>query len=170
MKIKYTIENYDSEWINKFQQIKTNLEKIFGSKAVDIQHVGSTSVPGMKAKPLIDILVIAKQWEDFEKEKSEMIKLGYQLRLNVLTPDSLLFEKVLDNHKIENVHVFKQGAEKIKEFLDIRDYLRIHPEMAEIYGNLKKELLAKYPDDYFAYREGKQDFLGELKRLAHEWR
>jgi GrpB-like predicted nucleotidyltransferase (UPF0157 family) len=167
---KYTIEEYNPEWAKKFQEIKLVLEKIFKDKFTVIEHVGSTSIPGLKAKPLIDVLAIVEHWEDFEKEKSEMTKLGYQFRSHTFDQNSLLFEKILNNEKIENIHVLVKGAKKINEFLNVRDYLRSNPDKAHEYEALKEELVAKYPNDYVAYREEKSQFLLELNNLAREWR
>ncbi len=167
---KYSIEGYNSEWPKKFEAIREVLVKVFGDKAIDIQHVGSTSIEGMKSKPLIDVLIVVKNWEDFEEEKLEMTSLGYEYRSNVFPPTSLLFYKEHDGHKTENIHVFEIGTPKIAEFLNIRDYLRAHPEKAREYGELKESLLSKYPDDYVAYREGKGEFLKEMNRLAKKWK
>lgn len=66
----YTIEPYNPEWVKKFQSIKAMLEGVFGSQALAIEHVGSTSVPGMKAKPIIDVLVVVKDIAVLDTEKS----------------------------------------------------------------------------------------------------
>lgn len=66
---------------------------MFGSKALQIEHIGSTSVPGMKAKPLIDILVVVQRMEPFTSEREEMTRLGYKSKDNYIQPDSILFYK-----------------------------------------------------------------------------
>ncbi|OIP65489.1 MAG: hypothetical protein COV32_03285 [Candidatus Yonathbacteria bacterium CG10_big_fil_rev_8_21_14_0_10_43_136] len=66
---KYSLSDYDPNWVLKFASIKDLLIKVFGDKALKIEHVGSTSIPGMTAKPLIDVLVLVEKLEEFEKEK-----------------------------------------------------------------------------------------------------
>jgi GrpB-like predicted nucleotidyltransferase (UPF0157 family) len=163
---KYTIEEYDPEWPEKFEEIKKKTGGIFGNKALYIEHVGSTSVPGLKSKPLIDVLIVVKDWEKFDIEKTLMANDGYQFQLDLLAPSSLLFFKIKNNEKSENIHVFAEGAEKINQFIYVRDYLRTHPERASEYEKLKDELVSKYPNDYIAYRQGKGDFLRETYELA----
>ncbi len=163
----YSIEPYNSEWVIDFKKIKEKLEKVFGSKAQAIEHIGSTSIPGMRAKPLIDVLVIVDAMGDFSEEKEKMGKLGYQYGENYIAPNTLLFFKVLtDGRKTENIHVCDRTNFKVSQFLGIRDFLRKKPEWAEKYSSLKEELYKKFPNDYPAYREGKSSLLRELDEAA----
>ena len=169
-KRKYSIETYDPQWVIQFENIKRTIEKVFGSKALDVQHVGSTSIPGMKSKPLIDVLVIVKDMESFTSEKAKMQRLGYEWGENYIEPNSLLFFKTIHgDQKIENIHVLTEGSSKTVQFVSTRDYMRTHPERALEYSNLKEHLKQEFPDDYTAYRAGKQTFLEETERLTKEW-
>ncbi len=165
----YSIEPYNPDWVTKFNTIKKVLEEVFGTMALSIEHVGSTSVVGMKAKPLIDVLVIVENITSLERVKEEMISTGYILRENVLDERSVLFEKIVGTEKIENIHVFETGAPRIKQFINVRDYLRTHSERAGQYSALKEKLKIEHPDDYLSYRPGKFTFLQETARLANEW-
>lgn len=165
----YSIEPYNPAWINKFNTTKSLLEKIFGPKVAAIEHIGSTSVPGIKAKPIIDILVLVEKIEPFTAEKETMTGLGYEHKDNYVVPDSILFYRTANNEKIDNIHVLAKDSIKAKELLATRDYLRSHPEKAREYEKLKEKLHDQSPDDYIAYREGKAKFLKELNKLALEW-
>lgn len=166
----YRFVDYDSSWPDKFMEIKKFLMDIFGPKAVSIEHIGSTSVPGMKAKPLIDVLVEVRGIATLEDEKARMIAAGYEYGENYIAPDSFIFFRTdLEGEKLENIHVLVQGSAKSRQFLVMRDYLRFHPERARAYSDLKEKNAALHPDDYPAYRAAKADFLVGLEKEAYEW-
>ena len=99
-----------------------------------------------------------------------MVKAGYKWGENYIEPNSLIFFRVgLGEKKLENIHICEKGSPKSVQFIQTRDYLRAHPVRAIEYGNLKQTLKAKYPDDYPAYRAGKQSFVDETERLTNEW-
>ncbi len=87
-KRKYLIENYNPSWVTQFETIKKNLDHVFGKKALAREHIGSTSIPGMKAKPLIDVLVTVGTYEPFLLEKEKMVKFGYEWGENYIAPES----------------------------------------------------------------------------------
>lgn len=170
IKRKYTISNYDPNWVNKFISIRETLIETFGKKALKIEHVGSTSIPGMKAKPVIDVLIIVEKMEDFSQEKSKMVDSGYEWGENYIAPDTLIFFKLgPDGEKLENIHVCKEDAPKVKQFLIKRDFFRTFPEKAKAYSDLKESIFQKYPKDYPAYRAAKEPFLYEIEKEAYEW-
>lgn len=170
IKRKYHFRDYDTDWVNKFNSIKDFLRDVFGEMAISIEHIGSTSVPGMKAKPIIDVLVIVKTIKGLDKQRERMIKSGYDWGENYIAPDTLIFFKLgEDGEKLENIHVCEEGAIKIKQFLTMRDYLRSHPKKVEEYSKVKQESRDKNPDDYPAYRSAKAPFLEKLEQEAYEW-
>lgn len=168
----YRIENYNPEWVTKFNSIKSELNKIW-KDASKIEHVGSTSIPGMKAKPIIDILIVFKEWTDFQNEVQQMHDLGYEAQENAWSDHSWLFYKIKQTErgieKTENIHLLIEGEPKIPQFLEIRDFLRTHPDKAKAYSELKENLVNKFPDDYFAYRSGKQSLLQEIEKETAKW-
>lgn len=166
--MKYTVEHYNPDWPIEFEKVKAFLRTVFLDKTISIEHVGSTSVPGMRAKPLIDVLIVVDQISPFESEKEKMIQAGYEWRENSVEPNSLLFYKTHDGHKTENIHICVNGSDKTKQFIKMRDYLRTHPEKAKEYGDLKEKLKAQFPEDYIAYREGKDSFLRNVEKLSRE--
>ena len=171
LKRQYSIQPYNPEWISQFESIREKLLLIFKDKIISLEHVGSTSIPGMSAKPLIDVLIQVRHIEPFTEEKKAMEALGYLWGENYIEPDSLLFYK--ENHegksKTENIHVCVKDSEKALQFIQTRDYVRSHPERASAYSELKKKLVLQYPGDYPAYRAGKKSFLDETERLTTEW-
>lgn len=170
IKRKYSIKEYDQNWTAQFSAIKDFLVTIFKDKVVQIEHVGSTSVEGMKAKPLIDVLLTVEAMGPFLEQKDQMMKAGYEWGENYIEPDSIIFFKVgPDGEKLENIHVCKKGSMKARQFIVMRDYLRAHPEKVKAYSDLKESNASLYPDDYPAYREAKTPFLNQLEIDAYEW-
>ena len=169
-KIDYSIENYNPDWVSKYITIKSFLQKVFGKKAIMIEHVGSTSIVGMKAKPLIDVLLVVKNINDIFDETEKMKSNDYNLRKKVLDINSLLFEKGILENKTENIHVFEIDSSRIDRFLDTRDYLRAHPERVKKYEELKQKIYQQFPNDYYSYRDAKGNFMEETNVLAKNWR
>lgn len=166
----YKVKNYNPLWVAKFELIKKSFEQIW-KNALAIEHVGSTSISDMKAKPIIDTVIILKGWSDLTEEVEKMKALGYIGEENFWSDHSWLFYKIHNTEegpeKTENVHVLVTGSPKIDQFINIRNYLRAHPERAKAYSELKEELFKKFPNNYFAYRDGKQEFLKETERLTN---
>lgn len=166
---KFSLSEYDPNWVLKFNSIKDLILRVFGYKALKVEHVGSTSIKGMVAKPLIDVLVIVEKLESFKKEKELMTEAGYEWNFYT-NPDALCFIKTnIGGEKLENIHVCEEGSEKVRQFIAIRDYLRTHPEKAKEYSELKQKNIKLYPNDYPAYRNAKTPFLAQLEQEAYQW-
>jgi len=171
IKRKYSFSEYDPNWKKQFISLKSFLLSVFGNKALFIEHVGSTSVEGMKAKPLVDVLVVVEKMEAFEKQKVEMSKVGYEWGENYIAPNTLIFFKLgADGEKLENIHICEKGSAKEHQFIVMRDYLRTHSQKVKEYSDLKQKNFSLYPNDYPAYRAAKASFLEQLEREAHEWK
>lgn len=166
----YAVEAYNADWVSRFDEIKKVLEGVFGPKAIAIEHIGSTSVFGMSAKPIVDVLVVVNKIESFVREREEMSKLGYENDDNYIAPETIIFFKTGDgDKKTENIHVCVKDSPKAVQFVTTRDYLKTHPERARGYSDLKIGLNKKFPNDYPAYRAAKKDFVDETERLTQEW-
>ncbi len=171
LKRPYKIEPYNPQWPIKFAQIKEDLMQSFGDKALLIEHVGSTAMPGMSSKGVIDVCVVVDHMEPFEKEKAAMVARGYLYGDDYFTPNSILiYKEKPDLEKEINIHVLVQGDPDIDKFIVGRDYFLAHPERIQMYKELKEKLSKEFPDDYPSYRAGKQDFLKETLALAQKWK
>ncbi len=170
VKRPYAIMDYDPEWPVKAELIKGVLTGIFKEKALSIEHVGSTAIPGMKGKPIVDTLIVVQRMERFDTEKRLMESLGYKWGDNQIAPGTIVFYKeTADGGKSENVHVCELDSPKAKQFIVMRNYFRAHPEQALEYSDLKVALKQEHPHDYPAYRLGKKAFLDQAEQWAHEW-
>lgn len=167
----YSIEKFDPKWKIRFEEAKELLQKTFATKALQIEHVGSTSVEGMSAKPVIDILVIIPNITDVAAEREQMQNLGYIYKENYIAGNSLFFCKDKDGVRVENIHVLPEGHPRIASFVDKRDYFRTHPDEVKRYEEVKRALAMQFPNDYRAYAKGKNDYLNrELVEKIAVWK
>lgn len=132
---------YDEKWPALFEREKERILKILKDKALMIEHIGSTSVPGLMAKPIIDILLVVEDAGKEEDYMDDLYRHGYILR--VREPD-------FENHHMFkgpdtdiHLHVFSKGSKEIGKYLLFRNYLRLHNDARELYENTKKELAKK---------------------------
>lgn len=165
----YSLEDPNDSWAQKFADVKKILESVFGEKIISVDHIGSNSF-GIKAKPLLDILIVVKDIKDLVKEKAAMEHIGYSWEDNYIEQDSVFFYKLEGERKIENIHVMSLGHQKIDQFLLTKEYFLAHPEVLQEYEQLKINLNKQFPDDYPSYRAGKNDFLQNILKLAKEWK
>lgn len=161
---KYKITNYNDNWIKQFEAEATVIKSIFGTDAKKLEHIGSTSVPGMLGKPTIDVLILVEDAQVADKYIQQMEMAGYTAKGEMVKPGSRLFVKQADNAVLANVHVFPEGHPHVKIMLGLRDYLRSHPETVKEYSALKEQLYIKYQDDYSQYRKQKDVYMEELKK------
>lgn len=158
---KYEVVSYDSSWVQRFEELKTKIQEVFGN--VQIEHIGSTAVPGMSGKSCIDILVVVNDLQIVEDHINDMEKLGFLYAGEFVMKDSRLFRIMEENTLLANIHFFPVGYPHNAEMLNMRDYLRSHPEEVDAYSKLKEELHVKYPNDYASYRKEKDEYMNNLK-------
>lgn len=159
---KYTVEPYSPEWEKRFATEAELVRRIFQTRAVAIEHIGSTAVPGLAGKPTIDILLTVEKIR-IADELSEKIEMrGYQSRGDYINTGSRLFVKEAGDTRLVNLHIFETKHPHVNEMLNLRNYFRSHPETAEEYSQLKFDLVRKYPNDYGLYRRDKDIWLEKL--------
>ena len=164
------VVDYDAAWPTKFKREATRLADVFGSLLLGLHHVGSTSIPGMRSKPIIDIMPIVSDIEAVDALAPAMSDLGYEGLGENGIAGRRYFRKGGDAARSHHVHVFEPGSPEVARHLDFRDYLRYHPEDAEAYASLKTRLAERHPTDIIAYSEGKSAFIEETIAKAQEWR
>lgn len=162
------ITTYDPEWPALFEREAALLRPIFGDFLVAIHHFGSTSVPGLTAKPVIDILPVVRDIALVEGCSGALEALGYEVRGEYGIPGRRYF--VRKSPYRVHMHVFGQDDQhQIDRHLAVRDYLRTHPEVAAAYAALKVELNERFGADIEAYVSGKDAFVKQLERDALTW-
>ena len=161
------LEDYNPEWKNSFELEKIVLSNIFKDIALSIEHVGSTSIEGLSAKPLIFMLVIIKTFSDFETVRYYFEKEPYSIKLDS-PEDEILIRKGDETNRTHFIHVVELGSDRQINTLLFRDYLRENKDAVLEYENLKKELAIKYADDRKMYTVSKNDFIQGILKKAKE--
>ena len=157
---------YDRSWPAAFEQERLILERALGSSVTGgIHHVGSTAVPGLPAKPIIDILVGIENLESARVHIKPLAALEY-LYAPYRSDDMLWFCKPDPGARAHHLRLVPTDSERFRDELAFRDYLRQHPEYADAYAKLKKELAARFEHDREAYTTAKTDFVREVSRRA----
>lgn len=162
------VVNYNNEWPRKFEEEKEKLEAVLKDELVEVHHIGSTSVPGLKAKPVIDIMPVVKNIEAVDRNEAGMVEQDYESLGEYGIVGRRYFRKGGDN-RTHHVHVFEETSEDIIRHLAFRDYLRIHPEVRIHYENLKVKLVNEFSDDIKGYMDGKNHFIQETEKTAMIW-
>ncbi|MFG6117146.1 GrpB family protein [Halobacillus sp. MO56] len=165
---KVEVVDYNKRWPEEFKKEAESLQDIMGSMLMYIHHIGSTSVAGLSAKPVIDIMPVVKKIEQVDQFNEAMEAIGYEAKGELGIPGRRYFRKGGDD-RTHHVHVFQEGSPDIERHLAFRDYLRVHPEEAKAYGQLKTELARKFPNDIEAYMDGKDPFIKDRERRALVW-
>ena len=159
---------YSSDWKVRYACEAEILVDLFGTELVDIHHIGSTSVKGLAAKPIIDIMPVVREIARSDDFNIGMQSLGSEVRGENGVPRRRYFHKGGETRTV-HVHVFEEGDENITRHLAFRDYLRTFAKVRDDYSSLKIDLATSYPLDIKQYVNGKHEFVIETERLAKEW-
>jgi GrpB-like predicted nucleotidyltransferase (UPF0157 family) len=161
--------DYDPAWPVRFAEERDRLLKAIGHAHITIEHIGSTAVPGMAAKPIIDLLLVVVSLREARQALPvPLADLGYRqmVEYEAWLPDELLFRRGMPGPWTHHVHVVEPHSKPWNEYVAIRDYLRCHKDVAAAYGNLKKSLAVVFGDDIAGFREGKGPFLKAVMAKA----
>ncbi|MAF10142.1 hypothetical protein CMK11_06785 [Candidatus Poribacteria bacterium] len=165
---------HDPEWAAQYEDEASRLREVFGRELVAIHHVGSTAIPGIKAKPIIDIVIVIEDIRRIHAFHEAMIALGYRPRGEgkdpFRTPGRFYFNKPHCNIHTHHAHVMQAGHLDIEAKLNFRDYLRAHPEEARAYSDLKARLTAENTQGIGEYMEGKDAFVKGIIARAKQWK
>jgi len=152
-------------WALAFEVEKKKLKKKLGKAIINIQHIGSTAVPGLAAKPILDIGAGVRSLAVAKKFMKPLRSLGYHFYKTF--QDQILFAKGSDTTRTHYLHVMRYNGPKWRTDRAFRQYLMTHPRRAAAYERLKKNLARRYPENREKYTAGKNTFIKEtLKRAA----
>jgi len=141
------------------------IKNILNDIIIDIHHIGTTAIPGIKAKPVIDILVEVKDIEEVDQYNYKMEELEYEAMGEYGILKRRFFRKG-KNNRTHHIHIFQTGNEEIKRYINFKEYLIAHPDKFREYSKLKEELANKYIYDVENYSNSKSDFIKEIDRKA----
>jgi len=159
---------YSPKWAEAFEKEKKLLSRILNRIVVDIQHIGSTSIPGIVAKPIIDIQLAVHSLPEVSEIRSKLEEVGYEYRENGSDDTQILFVKGSEEKRTYYLHISELESSQWQNSIGFRDYLRKNPKRAEQYSNLKKDLASKYSSYRDKYTASKAKFIQETIELARK--
>lgn len=166
---KIEVVDYNPEWKKLFKAEEKSIKKTLGKSCVVIYHIGSTSVKGLRAQPIIDIMLVVKDISDVEIHSSDFATLGYKRMDEYGMQSEVTFIKE-ENGITYHIIVFaKSNKTDINRCLAVCYYLENHKEDALKYGEFKTKLAEEYMYDSDGYRENKEEFMRELEKKAVKW-
>jgi GrpB-like predicted nucleotidyltransferase (UPF0157 family) len=166
-----SVAPYNPTWPTEFARESASIAAALGDLHVAIHHIGSTSIPGMDAKPIIDIIAVVTNIDEVDGRNAHLQALGYVPMGEFGIPARRFFRK--DNsagHRTHHIHAFQRGSPQIDRHLAFRDFMIAHPDYAQQYATLKRRLAAAYPTDIEAYMDGKDEFIQQIDAQAAIWR
>ncbi|MBQ3264418.1 MAG: GrpB family protein [Ruminococcus sp.] len=165
------LEEHQLKWELAAEDTIQTIKRLLGDTVVDVQHIGSTSIKTIPAKPIIDIAVAVNDYEAVLQKKNVLEKEQIIFRFDE-RPEQLLFVigDFEQDTRTHHIHVVLYDSKEWNDYINFRDYLNTHEHSALRYAALKRELAQKYPNDRTAYTEGKSELIAELLTHAAEWR
>jgi GrpB-like predicted nucleotidyltransferase (UPF0157 family) len=163
------IVEHDPQWPERAREELARVAEALGPIAVRLEHVGSTSVPGLGAKPIVDMQVSVVDIERQDDYVGPLEGLGYLFAPDPAFPDYHYFAKPHARPRTHHLHVCEHGSHQELRHVAVRDFLRAHPDEAARYEELKRELVRRHPQDRLAYVAGKDSFMVELEARAVRW-
>ncbi|MEU9741176.1 GrpB family protein [Micromonospora chersina] len=165
------VQMYDPSWPERYAEEAELLTRALAGSLLAVEHVGSTAVPGLAAKPVIDILAAVQDFNEFPALVERLQKIGYTYtpESEADDPSRRVFRKGpedLTRLRTHHLHVTEQGSDYWRRLVAFRDHLRANPEDAASYVTLKRELAARHAADPGRYTRDKRDFVREIERRA----
>ncbi|HVB62404.1 MAG TPA: GrpB family protein [Ktedonobacteraceae bacterium] len=161
---------YDESWPQQFQQLAQSMRAALGPVALRIDHIGSTSIPQLAAKPVIDIQISVADFEPLNAFRVPLESLGYVFRAENPELTKRYFREPPGERRA-HIHVRRAGSFSQQLALLFRDYVRAHPDVAAEYAQLKIGLARRYnrPEDREAYTDAKDPFIWQILSQADKW-
>lgn len=167
---------YDPQWETEFEKLKAMIQSYIGEYLEKTEHVGSTSIPGLAAKPIIDLDAVLRDKKDLPKVIERLKEHGYIHQGDLGLPGREAFFRPRDYDEQEksvikyHFYLCNKDAKPYLEHIAFRDYLRTHPQEREEYQHLKEELAKKYRYDVDTYCEHKTEFVQSILAKCDYWR
>ena len=160
------LDEYNINWKEMYVDEEKRLKDLLKDNIIEVMHVGSTSIEGLCAKPVIDIMITVRKLEDVEKFKHLFSsELGYDFRDDGGVKGEYLVRKGSEDARTHFIHIIEENSERYDNFVYFKKYLETHPDKKEEYKILKEELSKKYADDRKSYTASKNDFIQNIISL-----
>lgn len=157
---KIEVVEYDPRWPELFEMEAKRIKECLGNNCVEVHHIGSTSIPGLNAKPVIDMLSVVRNIQEVDQAIKAIESLGYEAK----GESGMAFRRYFQKGKIRthHLHVYQESDPEISRYLKFRDWMRSHPSDAKNYSQLKLELVKKFPYEILQYCNGKDAFIASI--------
>jgi GrpB-like predicted nucleotidyltransferase (UPF0157 family) len=167
----YELKEYDPEWKQRFLDVAEKLKPIFGENLIEIDHIGSTSIVGMVAKPQVDVLVVVKDLDAVVSCHNALTEAGFipRGRGYVAEDDEYMTQDSPDGKRLVSVHTLQEGSPKIEEYRVFRDYLQENETDRNLYIATKRDLYSLHENSYAEYDSDKKDVINAIKSRAKQW-
>lgn len=162
------LEEYNERWKEEFEKEKKLLKEVLKEDAIEIEHVGSTAIPGLKAKPIIDIAIAVKELDVALKYAETLEKKGYHFRGNAGVEGRYFFAKGPEDNRTHYLHIEPINSSNWETHVLYKRYLLEHPEVIREYEKLKEELAEKFENDRKQYTAGKNEFIQNILEKARK--
>ncbi|MEI2468732.1 GrpB family protein [Peribacillus frigoritolerans] len=156
------IEEYNPDWVSEFHQEKARIMEVLKND----EHIGSTSVMGLGAKPILDIMAGVQHLAEADAFIEPLKSIGYEFVPHKEFPERRFFRKGQWRAGTHHLHIYRFGSEQWKNQLSFRDYLRSHPDVRKQYQQLKMFLAEKHPADIVGYTKAKAPFILNVMESA----
>ena len=164
------IEEFDEKWIDNYRTEANRIKAVLGKNCVSVHHVGSTAVKGMLSNPVIDIIVVVRDFVMLDLILGRLASLGYR-HVKEYDSERRYFLIKGDNKRTHHIQLYEAGNRvDIQRHLAVRDYLQNHPQDVKDFNNLKISLIQEHFGDAEEYYKGKENFHRQLEQKALYWK
>lgn len=160
-----SVVDYDERWPVRFREIAARVRRALGEDALGVEHIGSTSVPGLAAKPIVDVLLTVADVSSEAAYLPALESAGFLLR--VREPEHRM---VRTPARDVHVHVYEPGRPEVRDYLDLRDWLRVDAQDRDLYAATKRMLARRRWNDMNDYADAKTEVVHDLLARARAWR
>jgi GrpB-like predicted nucleotidyltransferase (UPF0157 family) len=162
-----SVVNYDERWPVRFRELAERVRRALGERALGVEHIGSTSVPGLAAKPIVDVLLTVADVDDEAAYLPALESAGFPLR--VREPGHRMVRTPARDVHV-HVHVYEPDRPEVRDYLDLRDWLRVDAQDRELYAATKRRLARQRWADMNDYADAKTDVIAAILARARAWR
>jgi GrpB-like predicted nucleotidyltransferase (UPF0157 family) len=164
------VVSYDPAWPLQYEAEKSRILAVIAPYVVCMEHMGSTAVPGLAAKPVIDILIGVRSLSDAPHFLPPLVSLGYDYiqKHEAVFPERRYLHRQENGQHTHHLHMVEPDSNFFKVQIAFRDYMRLHPEARDEYASLKLDLAQKFRHDREAYTDAKSAFINAILELAEK--
>jgi len=169
--VKVELVPHQPDWARMAANEAARLRTVIGDNLIEVLHIGSTSIPGIMSKPVVDLMPLVNSLAALDARANAIKTLGYQWRGEFGLPGRryFSFDDPATGLRRYNVHAYQRDHPDVRRHLAFRDYLCAHPDQAKAYEAQKRRAAALHPEDVLAYNDAKSDWIKSCEQRALRW-